>query len=161
MHGPSELSVAIRDYVPSDAIALLQLFRSTVRQVNSRDYSEAQVQAWASDDIDLSAWAARFNDRMAYVAKYGETPVGFVDMTTAGHIDRLFVSAEFQRRGIASALLDQVVTAARMHGLERLTVESSITAKSFFAANHFTAICRQEVACRGERLVNFKMVRVL
>ncbi len=53
--------VVLRQFQPDDAPALLALFRDTVRRVNSRDYSPAQVTAWASDEIDPVAWAERFS----------------------------------------------------------------------------------------------------
>src|SRR5438309_1880625 len=49
----------LRSYRPDDAPLLLALFRDTIRRVNSRDYSLAQIAAWASDDIDTEACATR------------------------------------------------------------------------------------------------------
>ena len=49
----------IREYKPGDATALLRLFRDTVRRINSSDYSEYQIQAWASDEMDPDVWASR------------------------------------------------------------------------------------------------------
>ena len=46
--------ITLRPYRPNDAPALLALFRDTIRRVNSRDYSRAQIAAWASDDIDTA-----------------------------------------------------------------------------------------------------------
>jgi hypothetical protein len=37
--------VTLRPYRPGDAPALLALFRDTIRRVNSRDYSPAQIAA--------------------------------------------------------------------------------------------------------------------
>ena len=59
--------VTLRPYRRDDAPALLALFRDTIHRVNSRDYSPAQVAAWASDDIDTAEWFGRFAGRFVPV----------------------------------------------------------------------------------------------
>src|ERR1700678_1801943 len=92
--------VTLRLYRPDDAPALLTLFRDTIRRVNSRDYSPAQIAAWASDDIATVAWAGRFTGRFVPVADEAGRPVGFAELEPDGHIDRVYVSADHQGRGI-------------------------------------------------------------
>ena len=96
--------VTLRLYRPDDAPALLALFRDTVRSVNSRDYSPVQVAAWASDDIDMIRWFGRFEERFVLVAEEGGLPVGFAELEADGHVDRVYVSADHQGRGIGRAL---------------------------------------------------------
>ena len=67
--------VTLRPYRPDDAPALLALFRDTIRRINSRDYSPAQVAAWASDDIDTVRWFGRFDGRFVPVAEETGRPV--------------------------------------------------------------------------------------
>jgi putative acetyltransferase len=88
--------VTLRPYRPDDAASLLALCRDTIRRVNSRDYSPEQIRAWASDDIDKASWGARFNGRFAVVAEESAKAVGFADLEADGHIDRVFVSADYQ-----------------------------------------------------------------
>ena len=76
--------VTLRAYRPDDAPALLALFRDTVRRVNSRDYSPAQVAAWASDDIDTAGWFGRFAGRFVPVAEQAGRPVGFAELEPGG-----------------------------------------------------------------------------
>jgi putative acetyltransferase len=101
--------VTLRPYRPDDAPALLALFRDTIRRVNCRDYSPAQVAAWASDDIDTATWFGRFAGRFVPVAEVGGRPVGFAELEANGHIDRVYVSADHQRCGIGRQLLAAVV----------------------------------------------------
>src|SRR5262249_11503190 len=70
----------LRSYQPDDAPVLLALFRDTIRRVNSRDYSPAQIAAWASDDIDPSDWASRFAGRFVIVAEDAGWLVGFAEL---------------------------------------------------------------------------------
>ena len=151
----------LRAYRPDEAPALLALFRDTIRRVNSRDYSPAQVAAWASDDIDTVRWFGRFAGRFVPVAEEGGRPVGFAELEPDGHIGRVFVSADHQRRGIGRQLLAAVVAEARRVGLARLFTEASITARPFFEAQGFAVLVSQVVMCRGVEFVNYRMERVL
>ena len=153
--------VTLRPYRPDDAPALLALFRDTIRGVNSRDYSPAQIAAWASDDIDTVAWAGRFAGRFVPVAEEAGHPVGFAELEPNGHIDRVYVSADHQRRGIGRELLAVTVAEARRVGLARLFTEASITARPFFEAQGFAVLAPQVVTCRGAEFVNYRMERVL
>lgn len=153
--------VTLRPYRPDDAPALLALFRDTIRRVNSQDYSPAQIAAWASDDIDTVAWAGRFTGRFVAVAEEGGHLVGFSDLEADGHIDRMFVSADHQGRGIGRQLLAAVVAEARRIGLVRLFTEASITARPFFERRGFSLIGRQSVGRAGQELTNFRMDKAL
>jgi len=44
--------ITIRDYVDGDANSLWEIFYNTIRNVNIRDYSQVEVEAWASDAQD-------------------------------------------------------------------------------------------------------------
>lgn len=153
--------VTLRQYRPDDAPMLLALFRNTIRRVNCWDYSPAQVAAWASDDIDEEAWFGRFAGRFVPVAEEADRPVGFAELEPNGHIDRVYVSADHQRRGIGRQLLAAVVDEARRVGLARLFTEASITARPFFEALGFAVLASQVVTRREVEFVNYRMERVL
>nr|WP_233148460.1 GNAT family N-acetyltransferase [Rhodopirellula sp. MGV] len=135
------------------------LFRKCVHRVNIRDYTKEQVDAWAPAEIDQDAWRERFNSRFAYVAIENNSVVGFTDMTKAGHLDRLFVSADHQGQGIARRLVEQLIHDAETEGIESISTDASITAKSFFEKMGFAVVTEQSVNCRGVRLTNFQMRR--
>ena len=50
----------IREYRTEDRDALVQLFVETVHQVNARDYTPAQLDAWAPREQDLERWGRTF-----------------------------------------------------------------------------------------------------
>ena len=153
--------VTLRTYRADDAPTLLALFRDTIRRVNSRDYSPAQVAAWASDDIDTVRWFGRFAGRFVPVAEEAGRPVGFAELEADGHIDRVYISADHQGRGIGRALLAAVVAEARRVAIARLFTEASITARPFFEAQGFVVRTPQVVTCCGAEFVNYRMARVL
>ncbi len=126
---------------------MLQLFRDTVHRVNCRDYTPSQIAAWAPIDNPSDPWCARFEGRIAFVAEIDALPVGFVDMTPSGPLDRLFVSADYQRKGIGRHLVEAVIESANSLSLKSITTEASITAKPFFLSKGCAVVKEQTVAC--------------
>jgi putative acetyltransferase len=153
--------MSLRPYRSGDAGPLLALFRRTIRLVNDRDYTSAQIAAWASDDIDPAAWEARFAGRYVVVAEEENLPAGFAELTPSGRIDRFFVSADHQRQRIGARLMAALIEQARRWGLSRLFVEASITARPFFLAQGFVELAPQVVTCRGVEFLNYRMERNL
>ncbi len=149
--------VTLRSFREEDGPALLALFRDTIRRVNAKDYSPEQIRAWASDEIDVAQWSARFEGRFAVVAEAGPQPVGFTELESSGHLDRFYVSADHQRRGIGVLLLAAVMAEARRVGIPRLYTEASLTARPFFEAHGFRMLAPQVVTCRGVEFVNYRM----
>ena len=98
--------VMLREYQATDCAALVDLFRDTVRHVNIKDYSQAQIAVWAPSDIDTEAWGLSFERHYTIVAAVGETIVGFGDIDKTGYLDRLYIHKDYQRQGIASAVCD-------------------------------------------------------
>jgi putative acetyltransferase len=153
--------VNIRRYQPSDLDAVMDVFRGSVRRIAIRDYSEAQVKAWAPDEPDRERWAARRASRPTWVAKIDGAIAGFTDLEPDGHVDMMFVHPDHQGKGVADALLATVESEAARLGLERLHTEASITAKPFFERKGFRVIAPQTVSLRGQDFVNYRMEKRL
>ncbi len=101
-------AVHIRAYNEADLDALIELFAGSVRQVASRDYSKAQIEAWAPVAVNREHWATRRGSRPTYVAEAVGQIVGFSELEPDGHIDMLFVHADHQGQGVACALLKHI-----------------------------------------------------
>jgi putative acetyltransferase len=153
--------ITLRAYRQDDAPALLALYRDTIRRVNSRDYSPMQIAAWASDDIDLAYWGGQFAGRFVPVAEEDGRPVGFAELEADGHIGRVYVSADHQRRGIGGKLIAAMTAEVRRVGLARLFTEASITARPFFEAQGFTDLAPQDETYNGVKFAIYRMERVL
>ena len=154
-------AIEIRPYRPDDRDRLIEIFRSAVRDVAIRDYSEAQAQAWAPDSIDAEAFGRWRADKPTFVAIIEGEPVGFSDLESDGHIDMLFVHARYQSRGVARALLEHVEALARRQNMPRLYTEASITARPVFERHGFRVLARQTVAPDGEAMINYRMEKRL
>jgi putative acetyltransferase len=161
--GERELALlVIGEYRRADAGALMRLFHDTVHSTCSTDYTPEQLAAWSpASGLDVEAWRARFDAKKPFVASVGLEPIGFIELEADGHIDCLYVHRDFQRRGVATRLLEHAVARARARSMRRLYVEASITAVPFFVRHHFSVVRSQEVERRGQWLKNFVMERLL
>lgn len=143
----------IRTYQPSDCAALAALFYDTVHTVNARDYTAAQLDAWATGEVDLEVWNRSFLAHCTVVAVEGETIIGFGDIDETGYLDRLYVHRDYQRCGVATAICDRLEPVAP----ERIVTHASITAKPFFEQRGYVVVRAQQVERRGVALTNFVM----
>ena len=92
----------LREYRPGDCREMAALFYDTVHTVNTRDYTPAQLDAWADGQPDLDAWDRSFRAHTTLVAVADGRIVGFGDMTGDGYLDRLYVHKDWQGRGVAT-----------------------------------------------------------
>ncbi len=150
-------ALRLREFTLGDGESCRRLFNDTVRQVNCRDYTPTQIDAWAHAAMNVESWLRRFSDNFALVVEQSDAIVGFADMTRDGYLDRLFVSADHQRQGIATMLMNAIESAAKNSHLSRVHTQASITAKPFFVSRGFTVVAEQTVKCRGIELTNFVM----
>lgn len=96
--------LSIRKYKPSDCGDLAKLFHDTIYAVNSKDYTEEQLNAWASGSEDLEKWNGSLAKNTAFVAIINDIIVGFGDIDKTGYLDRLFVHKDHQRENRLSPL---------------------------------------------------------
>ncbi len=143
----------IREYRPSDCREIAELFYNTVHTVNAADYTEEQLDAWATGEVDLDAWDRSFREHHSLVALEGGTIVGFGDIDKTACLDRLYVHARHQREGIASAICDRLEEAVQGN----ISVHASITARPFFEKRGYRVIKEQKVERHGVLLTNFVM----
>ena len=151
--------VKLRRFASDDALALIALFRDTIRRVNSRDYDAMHGAAWASDETDPDTWRTRFEGRFAVVAEVDGQIAGFGELEHDGHIDRFYVSADHQRQGVGQTMMNAILGEAERLDVARLHSEVSITARPFFESQGFVVIEAQTVVARGVEFLNYRMER--
>ena len=66
----------IRQYEPNDCEKLANLFYNTVHAINAKDYSQQQLNVWATDKIDLEAWNKALSENYTVVAVENNIIVG-------------------------------------------------------------------------------------
>ncbi len=144
----------LRNYQPYDCEAVAALFYHTVHTVNRADYSAEQVNAWADGKPDLNVWNTSFLSHHTLVAEYHERIVGFGDMDSTGYLDRLYIHADYQRRGIAAMICDKLEQSVNS---PKFLSHVSITALGFFEKRGYTIIKQQLVQRHSVFLINYVM----
>ncbi len=147
----------IRKFHHQDTQEIMQLFYDTVHNINIRDYTLEQVEAWAPQDMDYQRWNEHLHSKMTYVAELDGKIVGFAQLEPNGHIDCFYCHKDFQGMGVGGKLLDTLQTQAEKLGITRLFAEVSITAKTFFKSRGFQILNQQTVERRGIKLINYRM----
>lgn len=145
--------MVIRRYKPSDCRALAELFYNTVHIVNAKDYAKEQLDVWATGTVDLERWNQSFEEHYSLVALEGETIIGFGDIDKTGYLDRLYVHSDYQRKGIATAICEQLEQAVQGN----IVTHASITARPFFENRGYKVVKEQQVERQGIFLTNFTM----
>ena len=144
----------LRPYRSADLSALALLFYHTVHTVCTRDYTPQQLDAWASGSIDEAAWDASLRAHVTQVAEVSGEIVGFGDMDESGYLDRLYVAAEWQHCGIATAICDALEAAVPS---ACYTTHASKTARTFFEQRGYRVLYAQQVVRQGVTLTNYVM----
>ena len=152
----------IRSLDEKDILQMKDLFRTTVLNVNARDYTEEEVKDWASCGDSETRWRELLAGNQ-YVGVFNECNVlvGFSSMNKDGYLNSMFVHKDFQHRGIATQLLSEVEQVAEQYGVRYITCEVSLTARTFFEKKGYEIVKIQKYKANRLELTNFVMRKVL
>lgn len=145
----------IREYRSSDCKELTELFYNTVHMVNAKDYTKEQLDAWATGQVDLKKWNQSLQEHYSIVAVEAGIITGFGDIDKTGYLDRLYVHAGYQRKGIATAICNRLEAAVQ----ENIVTHASITARPFFQKRGYKVVKEQQVERQGILLTNYVMIK--
>jgi putative acetyltransferase len=151
----------MRIWRPPDLEGSIEAFQRAVHEIAARDYTPEQLHAWAPEPPDVAAWSRRMEDLRAWTCEIRGRIAGFIARDRPGHIALLYVHPDFQRMGVATALLETVVADAGLHAARELSTEASRTARAFFEQAGFTVQGEQAITRNGVTLHNYLMTRPL
>ena len=152
----------IRIAQPADVLELKDLFQDTVLNINRRDYSKAEVEDWASYGNDLSHIKGMIKTHYFIVATNQQSQiVGFSSITHQGYLHSMFIHKDFQGKGIATILLNEIERYATARGIMRITSEVSLTARPFFEKRDYIVEKEQKRKANQLSLTNFWMAKKL
>lgn len=150
----------IRKYQKKDCKELCALFYDTVHTINAKDYTKDQLDVWATGQVDFEKWDKSLQEHYSIVAVDNKIIVGFGDIDKTGYLDRLYVHKDYQKKGIATAIcnnLEKNISAK----INKIRTHASITAKSFFEKRGYKVIKEQQVERQGIFLTNYVMEKKL
>ena len=152
----------IRIAQPADVLEIKDLFQDTVLNINKFDYSKAEVEDWASCGNDISHIKEMIRTHYFIVATNQQSQVvGFASITQQGYLHSMFVHKDFQGKGIATILLNEIERYATATGIMRITSEVSLTARPFFEKRGYIVEVEQTRKANQLYLTNFWMAKRL
>jgi putative acetyltransferase len=154
-------SLALRPFLPADTKRCLAIFRASIDELASEDYSDEQCEAWKARADDASDFAKRLGDSLTLLATLNGAIVGFASLKGGAEIDMLYVDPAHARRGVGGALLDALVRLAQARGVDRVTSDVSDTAKPLFERQGFLAQRRNLASVGDQWLGNTTMAKAL
>lgn len=154
--------ITIRPWCDADLSEVARLYCLTVQRINRRDYTGAQIDAWAPAPWPDGFWRERFQRYQVFIAERLSQLVGFAEFDPKdGHVDCFYVHHAQQHRGIGRTLMQEILKAAEDADIDRLHADVSLTAKPFFQAMGFVSLEERQVLYRGDSFCQFKMERIL
>ena len=161
MSAEANPKLALRPYLPADALLLAEIFRASVEELTAEDYSDAQRRVWAAIADDEAAFGARLAQELTLVATIGGSVAGFVALKGTDELDLLYVHPAVAGQGIGAMLCDAVERLAGARGTPRLVVDASDSARGFFERRGYVAQQRNTVFMGDEWLANTTMEKKL
>lgn len=157
-----EHMITTRIALNTDIEEIQSLYRNTVLVINRRNYSQEEVEDWASCGDDLSKLESMIKTHYFIVAVNQQLQiVGFSSITPQGYLHSMFVHKDFQGEGVATLLLKEIERYAVTAGITRITSEVSITARPFFEKRGYTVEVEQKRRANQLSLTNYWMARSL
>jgi putative acetyltransferase len=161
-----DLQIVVREMRSADVRAFLEVHHAAVRSTAVVDYPLAVIDAWAPMPLtEEAAEQVRANRDNEYrlVAEIDGQVVGIGALVfESSELRACYVSPAAGRRGVGSALVQEIERAACERGLSVLEPDSSITAEAFYRKQGYKVRERGEHILRnGQRMVCVKMQKSL
>ncbi|MDR0889335.1 MAG: GNAT family N-acetyltransferase [Oscillospiraceae bacterium] len=115
----------IRRALPADIRPALDLALNVFAEYEMPDYAPEALENFKRG-MDIGK---------LFIALDGEKTVGLINERKNGHISMLFVDGQYHRRGIATALMNEMVGALKSEGIARITLNASPYGMPFY--EHF------------------------
>jgi len=153
--------ITLRPYHSKYSKSMMRLFYDTVHTVNRNDYSPEQLRTWAkTPDMCWEKWNSRFSNDYCILAFDEKVLTGFGSLN-GDYLDMLYVHHAYQRQGIGSTIIVNLMDYARRRGITKMTTHASLTAEPFMKDFGFKHICENEVRKEGVSLTNILMQKTI
>ena len=144
------------DYDKKYLKQIVELFINTVHNINKKDYTKKQLNAWANPNYELEIWEKRFEKSKPYLCILENEVVGFCEYYDE-YIDCFYVHYKYQNCGIGKLFLNHIFKIAKENNIDKIKVDVSITAKPFFEKSGFIEVRKNVVKRNNVELINFSM----
>ncbi len=153
--------IELRTAVFEDIPAIVEMYRATVHAVNAADYTPAQIKVWADGAVNYPRWEKAINEQYFVLAEIDGKLAGFSSIAKDGYLDFMYVSKDYQRRGVASTLLTEIESKAAEQKNPEIYSHVSKTARGFFLKMGYEHKEDIHDLYKGELFINALMVKKL
>jgi ribosomal protein S18 acetylase RimI-like enzyme len=131
------MEIVIRRATAADAEVVHKIVLLALRETNAQDYPSSVIERLVLTLPDKVA--SNLETWCAFVAIVSGRVVGTGSLN-GQTVSSVYVHPDYQGRGIATKLMDAVEDAANVQSQATLSVQSSITARSFYAKRGFEIV---------------------
>lgn len=134
-------AIRIRRAVEADLPAIREAHLASIRGLCAGAYSPEQIDKWTSNR-ELDRYAPMVTPRFHCLVAMDDTALagfGTLDLERS-EISSLFVRPDYAGAGLAGSLMQQLESVARGHGLQTLSLESTLNARDFYLKHGFQVL---------------------
>lgn len=156
------MQYTVKKVFPQDIPLLCRIFKDSVLNIASKDYSREQTDAWAGTGT-VKRWKELFASGLCFAVAFDNDGImcGFTSVNTAGYLHSMFVGSGYRGKGVASELLKWAENYAKEHRAYEMSCDVSITAKTFFSKNGYRTEKEQSVRVKDIFMTNYAMKKKL
>jgi putative acetyltransferase len=158
--------IAVRIARVEDARGILEVHYSAVHEIAAGDYPLEVREAWSRpitpDRVDQYVKHALPNETTVVAEADGRIAGFGVVVEPNNELRAVYVSAEFGRQGVGSAILRELERIAKEQGCRELHMDSSLTAAPFYMHHSYKEMGRGEhTLSGGAKMACVKMRKAL
>ena len=151
----------LRNYIPTDADVLVEVYRDAARTLGRQAYTEEQTRVWAMHPEDIRQFRETLSEGLTVCAVVDGSPVAFGQINPADHIAYLYCRSSHARRGYATAILAELEKHAVSNRITAIHLEASLVARPFFEKAGYHVVAEEHVVRHGVGFLRFKMIKQL
>jgi len=137
-----EISVRLARLDDSPTICII--LRRSITEVCTKDHKNNPdiISAWTKNKTieNVNSWLLN-PDNYSFISSVNGIESGFGLMSSSGEILLCYVLPEALHVGVGSILLNSMIETAKNIGVQKVTVDSTQTAKGFYERNGFLQSC--------------------
>ena len=130
----------IRFAIEADIPSALDLAWRMFVKYDSPDYGAEHTERMRKAIDDRLKDLSIYTQRLLLVALADGKVVGMIETYGTNRISLLFVESEYQRKGIATALMSKIASELKMRGYDEIVLNSSPYGLSFYKQFGFTVV---------------------
>lgn len=141
-----------------DAQAILNVVTLSIEACTLDHQNDPDIiQSWLSNKTleNMKLWIEK---SYSFTYKKNGNIIGFILLSKEGNLLLNYVLPDQQGMGIGSALINHIIGICKSNNIEKIKLESTLTAKNFYLSNNFKII---EEIYENNNLVAYRMERII